>query len=155
MAESVERSGWVSVRCVFRSVHEGQQYYEERITLWQAQNLDVAIQRAEAEAHAYAAALSTAPSRPTEYVGLAQAYLLLVDKPGDGAEIFSLIRSSEAAPGAYLDAFFDSGAEREQTGGAESRGSQSDDPRPGRLRGDTANDPPDRSGIPENRRVNP
>ncbi|MEJ5913168.1 hypothetical protein [Pseudokineococcus sp. 1T1Z-3] len=55
-------------------------------------------------------ALSTPPADPTEYVGLAQAYLLF-DSPGDGAEAFSLVRSSDLPPRDCLDAFFDTGDE--------------------------------------------
>jgi hypothetical protein len=35
------------------------------------------------------------------------------DEPGQGAEIFSLLRDSELEPDEYLDAFFDTGTERE------------------------------------------
>ncbi|GIE38008.1 hypothetical protein Alo02nite_09060 [Actinoplanes lobatus] len=47
-----------------------------------------------------------------EYLGLAQVYSLS-DEPGHGAEIFSLLRGSTLEPGAYLDAFFDTGHERQ------------------------------------------
>lgn len=94
------------MRCVFREFRDGGQFYEERVTLWRASSLDEGIARAEAEASEYAEDLSV------EYVGFAQAYLLS-DEVGDGAEVFSLIRGSELEPEDYLDAFFDSGTERQ------------------------------------------
>ena len=63
---AVESSGWVGVRCVFRSTIEGNQVYEERVTLWRAGDLDKAIARAEAEALEYADAVDA------EYTGLAR-----------------------------------------------------------------------------------
>jgi hypothetical protein len=96
---------WYAVRCIFRAGEA----YEERITLWRAASLDDAIERAEAEARTYAAELLPDPDA---YVGLAQAYAL-ADPPGDGAEVFSLIRDSPLEPEAYLDRFFDTGDERQ------------------------------------------
>jgi hypothetical protein len=40
----------------------------------------------------------------------------LFGEPVDGAEVFSLMRDSQLAPAEYLDAFFDTGSERQQTG---------------------------------------
>lgn len=104
---------WFSVRCVFASGRPaagdtGQ--YEERVTLWRAASLDDAIARAEEEAREYA---STIEESPDTYLGLAQAYML-ADEPGDGAEVFSLIRRSELPHDEYLDAFFDTGDECER-----------------------------------------
>jgi hypothetical protein len=98
---------WFAVRCVLH--HRDRNAYEERITLWQAVDFDQAIAKAEQEAHDYATDLETC-----EYTGLAQAYQLY-DPPGDGAEVFSLIRDSHLPPNQYLTAFFDTGAERQQT----------------------------------------
>ncbi|HET6509895.1 MAG TPA: hypothetical protein VFG42_24090 [Baekduia sp.] len=99
--------GWFAVRCVFRSErHDAERsVYEERITLWQAADLDAAIAVAAEEAQAYA------EDTESEYAGLAQAYELF-DEPGSGAEIFSLMRDSTLDADAYLDRFFDTGAER-------------------------------------------
>ncbi len=90
---------WYAVRCVFRHKEFGS--YEERITLWRASSFDDAIARAEQEAAEY----------PASYVGLAQAYALDDDPAESGAEVFSLIRRSRLAPEAYLNRFFDTGAE--------------------------------------------
>jgi len=103
----IENSGWVSVRCPFLNEVDGEKNYEERITLWRTHDLDLAIARAEAEAEEYAEAIDV------EYLGLAQAYLLY-DAPGEGAEIFSLIRSSDLSPASYINTHFDTGAERQQ-----------------------------------------
>ena len=82
--------------------------YEERITLWLAESEDDAIARAEADAREYAQILE-----PAAYLGLAQSYEL-ADEVGDGAEVFSLVRESNLVPNDYLDAFFDTGTERQR-----------------------------------------
>ena len=105
---------WYAVRCVFRSawtVEEhaetpDEQLYEERITLWQATSVEEAIALAEGEALEYA-------GDEDEYLEIAQAYQLY-EGPAQGVEVFSLMRSSDLEPDAYLDAFFDTGAERQQ-----------------------------------------
>ncbi len=107
-------SSWYAVRCVFRSawtetpegVTPHEQLYEERITLWEATSLEEAIALAEAEAVDYAGDMD-------EYLEIAQAYQLY-DGPGQGTEVFSLMRTSPLEPDAYLDTFFDTGAERQQ-----------------------------------------
>ena len=40
--------------------------------------------------------------------------LSLFDAPADGAEVFLLMRMSALQPSAYLDAYFDTGEERQQ-----------------------------------------
>ena len=107
----MEKSGWFAVRCLFQHAAEADDngVYEERITLWSATSFEEAIAKAEAEAAEYAAILDSPPS---SYVGLAQAYML-ADQLEDGAEIFSLARKSELAPDEYLNAFFDTGTERQ------------------------------------------
>ncbi len=74
-----------------------------------AASADEAIERAEAEAVDYAASIEESPG---VYLGLAQSFKLF-DDPGDGAEVFSLMRTSGLDPEAYLDAFFDTGTERQ------------------------------------------
>jgi hypothetical protein len=95
---------WFSVRCVLRAGET----YEERITMWRARDLDHAIALAEAEAREYVADLGH------EYTELAQVYALY-DEPGHGAEVFSLMRDSDLDTNAYLDTFFDTGRERQQS----------------------------------------
>jgi hypothetical protein len=90
----------------------GSHAYEERVTLWRANDIDEAIAQAEAEALDYAAILEDAPD---EYLGLAQAYALSDAPNQDGAEVFSLIRDSTLDPETYLDTFFDTGREHQRT----------------------------------------
>lgn len=97
---------WYAVRCVFRTA-SGDGLFEERVTLWRADSFDAAVERAEEEAGRYAADLSM------RYLGLAQAYRL-ADQPGDGAEVFSLLRMIDLDDKAYLDTFFDTGTERQR-----------------------------------------
>ena len=103
---------WYAVRCVVASrwpPEAAETVYEERITLWQARTADEAIERAEAEARAYAAAIE---GTPATYLGLAQSFHL-VDSPADGAEVFSLMRVSELRPSSYLNRHFATGTERQ------------------------------------------
>ena len=102
-----EDSGWYAVRCVF-GFKPGT--FEERITLWRAESFDDAIEQAEDEARGYAADLNGSPDA---YLGLAQAYRL-TEPPGDGAEVFSLLRTSKRTAESYLDHFFDTGNEHQQ-----------------------------------------
>ncbi len=102
---------WFAVRCVFRSGWSSGTslpVYEERVTVWRATSVEEAVERAETEAEAYAATIEEAPDT---YLGLAQAYRL-DDQPSDGSEVFSLLRESDLEPEDYLNAFFDTGAER-------------------------------------------
>jgi hypothetical protein len=100
------QGAWFSVRCLFRLDAEAPATYEERITLWRASSPAEAVTLAETEAGEYAADVDG------EYLGLAQVYSL-TDEPGQGAELFSLLRDSQLQPAAYLDAFFDTGDERQ------------------------------------------
>ena len=61
---------------------------------------------AESEAADYAAG-------DCEYLGLAQAFEL-DREPGQGAEVFSLMRDSPLDPEDYLDRHFDTGQERQR-----------------------------------------
>lgn len=105
-------TGWYAVRCIFAVGWPPQaagSTYEERITLWRASSADEAIARAEAEALDYAATIGESPGT---YLGLAQSHHLS-GAPAEGAEVFSLMRTSDLDPGTYLDTFFDTGAERQ------------------------------------------
>ncbi|MDW5330634.1 DUF4288 domain-containing protein [Plantactinospora sp. KLBMP9567] len=101
-------AGWFSARCIFRLGSDpASQLYEERLTLWRAEDFDQAIALAEAEALGYAA-----EQPDMTFAGLVQAYRLF-DEPGHGAEVFSLVRESGLEPQAYLTRFFDTGKERQ------------------------------------------
>jgi len=97
---------WFAVRCVFH--HAPRATYEERITLWQATSVDAALQEAEREAIDYAQNLDH-----VRYLGLAQAFHLF-EPPGNGAEVFTLMRDSTLPPDDYLTRHFDTGAERQR-----------------------------------------
>jgi hypothetical protein len=105
-----EESGWYAVRCIFELAgSDGGHAYEERVTLWHATSGEEAIARAEAEAVEYANIIEETPDR---YLGVAQSFHLF-EIPADGTEVFSLIRESELPPDAYVDAFFNTGTERQ------------------------------------------
>ncbi|WP_369190852.1 hypothetical protein [Streptomyces sp. R08] len=95
---------WYSVRCVFRHLSLG--VYEERVTLWTARSLDEAISRAVSEAREYCEVLEE-----VEYVNFAEAFRIS-EVPGEGVEVFSLMRESEMPPAEYVHRFFDTGNER-------------------------------------------
>jgi hypothetical protein len=106
----MDQSGWYAVRCVF-DVGETEATsltYEERVTVWQVADDAEAIALAETEALEYATNLGVA------YLGLAQLYVL-ADDPGHGAEVFSPMRDSDAAPDEYLSIHFATGRERART----------------------------------------
>jgi hypothetical protein len=103
---------WFAVRSLFRLVITDpppeQIAYEERITLWRASSSDEAVGRAEAEARQYARTVDS------EYlIDFGQAYHLF-EPPGDGSEVFSLIRDSTLDADAYVDHHFDTGTERQR-----------------------------------------
>ncbi|MGJ8640590.1 MAG: hypothetical protein ACSHYA_14470 [Opitutaceae bacterium] len=89
--------------------------YEERITVWNAESLDEAIALAEKEEAEY---IHCESSKKEAMVSLSfyQAYWAYeeVDLRKQGLEIFSLLRESDLEPDDYLDAFFDTGTERQQ-----------------------------------------
>jgi hypothetical protein len=98
--------GWYSVRCIFKA--SDRPAYEERITVWLAESFEAAVRLAEGEAVEYADSVGF------RFVGLAQAYDLKSEDIGRGSEVFSLVRSSDLEPSAYIDRFFATGAEFEQ-----------------------------------------
>ena len=108
-----DEAQWYGVRCVFavgRSPDAVGRTYEERVTVWRARTAAEAVERAEAEAHEYVAAIDEPRGA---YLGLAQSFRM-AEPSGDGAEVFSLMRTSDLAPGDYLDRFFDTGDERQR-----------------------------------------
>lgn len=101
-----------SVRCIFRWEPRPDQrlkyLYEERITLWQADDIDEAISLAEEEARTYAS------DSGGEYLEYCQAYSLFEDIQSNAVEAFSLLRDSDLEPAAYVEAFFETGNEHER-----------------------------------------
>ncbi len=99
MSESAK--SWFGVRGI---IHDpDREAYEERITIWHCPDAETALQLAEAEAVEYGT-----------FAGLLQVFHMF-DRPEHGAEVFSLIRDSTLPVPEYLDRFFDTGAEREQS----------------------------------------
>jgi hypothetical protein len=99
-----------SVRCIFKWFPRADQklkyLYEERITLWQAENLEQAIEFAENEALEYS-------EESCEFLGYSQGYALFESSQENGIEVFSLLRESNLEPELYLKSFFNSGSERQ------------------------------------------
>jgi hypothetical protein len=98
---------WFGVRCWFlfeagAIIPERGQVYEERVTIWLAKSAAEARGRAVAEAEAYAG--DTDASR-IDYV---ETYRIF-GKPGDGAEVWSVMRDSWLAPDDYLSRFVTEG----------------------------------------------
>ena len=81
--------------------------YEERITVWQAADIDEAIDKAIGEVEAYST------KHNFSYTGLSQGYQMLSQIDLDGVEVFSLLRESDLSPEEYLDTFFSTGSERQ------------------------------------------
>jgi len=104
---------WFSVRTIVHRGREG--VYEERITLWRRADADDAADAALIESAEYAADIGGTDC------GLAQVYEPYGDAvgglraPADGCEVFSLVRQSDLTPGSYLDAFFDTGREQQNS----------------------------------------
>jgi hypothetical protein len=103
-----------SVRSVIRWTPRPDQVmkfmYEERITAWNAESLDAAIELAEAEANAYA------EDNGFEALNLFQGFWLFdeISLIPQGSEIFSLLRENDLDADSYLDLFFDTGHERQR-----------------------------------------
>ena len=83
--------------------------YEERIVVFKADNFEEAIALGEAEAREYAGEDGT-----IHYTGFISAYHLFELELASGAEVYSLMRTSNLAPDAFLDRYHDDGSERMQ-----------------------------------------
>jgi hypothetical protein len=106
--EPEQETRWYAVRSLFVDAEGAESAYEERITLWQAADLDDALARSAAEAVEYAEFAGV-----TYLAEFAQSYGLADAPPRDGAEVFSLTRSSSLQPLPYVAQFFDTGRERQ------------------------------------------
>lgn len=78
--------------------------YEERVVLVRAATAKEAIAKAEEEAQRYS-------TEGTRYLGYAVSFEMF-EEPGEGVEVFSLLRNNRREPGPYLDSFLDTGRER-------------------------------------------
>jgi hypothetical protein len=101
------------VRCIFKCPKDSSNtldyLYEERITVWKAEDADEAIDKAVAEAEAYA------DENGFTYTGLAQSFWMFTTINVSGIEVFSLLRESNLELEPYLDTFFSNGDERQKT----------------------------------------
>lgn len=97
---------WFSVRSHYRFIGEfGQNIYEERVVLFQAEGADDAIRQAESEAADYC------DGPVCDVLPMFQSFRLF-DDVGPQGEVYSLMRESELDPEPYIDQFFDTGTER-------------------------------------------
>jgi hypothetical protein len=101
------------VRCIFKcpkaSFNKLNYLYEERITLWTAEDADEALDKAVDEAEAYA------DMNGFTYSGLAQSFWMFSAIDVSGVEVFSLLRESNVELELYLDIFFSNGDERQKS----------------------------------------
>jgi hypothetical protein len=94
---------WFAVQCFFvieagAVIPERGQTYEERITLWQAENADEAAAKASRAADSYAA------DNGFQRVDYVTSYEMF-DAPAEGSEVWSLIRDSWLPPKEYIERF--------------------------------------------------
>lgn len=92
-----------------RNVLENDGSYEERVTVWAAEDEEAAIALGCEEATRYAAEVLF----NGRLVPFCQVYEL-PSEPGHGAEVFSLIRQSELSREEYVRRFFSTGDEYER-----------------------------------------
>ena len=102
-------SKWYGVRTLNRwlDTPTGKETYEERVTIWMANSGEEALALAAEEAIAYS------EINGLEDLGFAQAFWMSTS-PAQGSEVFSLLRDSDLQLDDYLNAYSDTGAERQQ-----------------------------------------
>ena len=84
--------------------------YEERITIWKATTAEEAIEYAEMSDKNYC------EGSEMRIVEFAQSYVVDEEEIADlkqGAEVYSLLRGSDLEVEDYIDAFFDTGLEKQ------------------------------------------
>jgi len=119
---------WYGVRCLFEHRDldgdaPDRTVYEERVVILRAVSFEEAIELAEREGESYCAALDD-----VHMLDVVQAYLLADDPHEEGAEVFSLMRSSDLAPDEYATRFFDTGDEHQESAGDASPDDDSEAP---------------------------
>lgn len=95
---------WYGVRSLSRAEYG----YEERVVLFQAENLEEALEKGERDAVEYAENLEK------DDLGLYQAYWIPDAEIGEGSEVFSLVRASRLGPDRYINRYFSTGREYQQ-----------------------------------------
>jgi hypothetical protein len=106
--EIPEYPGWYGVRCIFRLRDCEPGAYEERVTLWRAQNYGEAHELANREARRYAEAC------PADFLEHSEAYWIDREIFELDAEVFSWLRESDLDPAEYIKTFYSTGRERDQ-----------------------------------------
>lgn len=104
----MSEKSWYGVKLIYQLTGFAESAFEERVVIVRASQFDEAIARAEAMSFDY-------ESTEVVYLGYAMACHIADESGpslGEGAEVFSLIRTSNLSPERYLDHFHDTGAER-------------------------------------------
>lgn len=113
-----------AVRCLFKcpkaSFNTLDHLYEERITVWKADDVHKAIDKAVDEAKAYA------DKNNFTCAVLARSFWMFTKIDVSGVEVFSLLRESHLELESYLNTFFCNGDERQKTDRAESTQGEQD-----------------------------
>jgi hypothetical protein len=102
---------WYAARCLFRhgalkGTTRRKHVYEERIILLRAGSDNEAIKLAEREARKYAR-----QDAGISYLNYAETYHLFEASIRSGAEVFSLLRSSNRSAVRFLSRYYDDGSE--------------------------------------------
>ncbi len=102
------------VRCVIQiapeDLNKKKFVYEERITIWRANDIDEAVDKAECEVKRYCEM-----ETKHRFTGLSQAFWMFDEIEANGVEVFSLLRESNLEQDDYLNRFFSTEDERQQT----------------------------------------
>ena len=112
--------GWFGAKTIYRWLPvaganaEGEQLYEERISLLRARDLDDALARGEVIAQKYARELEG-----IEYLGFIDVYQIS-DEILDGAEVYSILRSSPLDSREFVRRYYDDGSEHSSRGNGRS-----------------------------------
>jgi len=112
---TVAAKDWYAARCVFRhgaltGTTRRRHVYEERIVLLQAGSDNEAIKLAEREARDYAG-----QDAGITYLNYVETYHLFEKSIRNGAEVFSLLRSSNRSAARFLSRYYDDGSEHRRS----------------------------------------
>jgi hypothetical protein len=102
---------WYAARCIFRhgtlkGTARRKHVYEERIVLLRAGSDNEAIKLAELDARKYAG-----QDAGITYLHYVETYHLFAASIRSGAEVFSLLRSSNRSAAGFLSRYYDDGSE--------------------------------------------
>jgi hypothetical protein len=101
---------WYAARCLFehpeQAPRKGTRCYEERVVVLRARGFGEAIRRGESEAKRYARGCLA------EYLGFIEVFHLFEEALGDGAEVWSIMRSKRMSRARFERAYYDDGSFR-------------------------------------------